>query len=65
MTAFVSFDRVFEVLDTPNPITDRPGAVDLVDAARAASSSTTLVPLPAAERACRCASLEADTDRRR
>lgn len=31
MTAFVSFDRVFEVLDTPNPITDRPGAYDLVD----------------------------------
>ncbi len=33
MTAFVSFDRVFEVLDTPNPIKDRPGAVDLVDPA--------------------------------
>ncbi len=31
MTALVSFDRVFEVLDTPNPITDRPGAIDLVD----------------------------------
>jgi ATP-binding cassette subfamily B protein len=31
MTAFVSFDRVFEVLDAPNAITDRPGAVDLVD----------------------------------
>jgi ATP-binding cassette, subfamily B, bacterial len=31
MTAFVSFDRVFEVLDTPNPIQDRPGAVDLVE----------------------------------
>jgi ATP-binding cassette, subfamily B, bacterial len=31
MTAFVSFDRVFEVLDTPNPIQDRPGAVDLID----------------------------------
>jgi ATP-binding cassette subfamily B protein len=31
MTAFVSFDRVFEVLDTPNPIQDKPGAVDLVD----------------------------------
>jgi ATP-binding cassette subfamily B protein len=31
MTAFVSFERVFEVLDTPNPIVDRPGAVDLVD----------------------------------
>ena len=33
MTAFVSFDRVFEVLDTPNPIQDRAGAVDLVDPA--------------------------------
>jgi ATP-binding cassette, subfamily B, bacterial len=31
MTAFVSFDRVFEVLDTPSAITDRPGAVDLVE----------------------------------
>lgn len=29
MTAFVSFDRVFEVLDTPNPITDKADAVDL------------------------------------
>ena len=26
MTAFVSFERVFEVLDTPNPITDTPNA---------------------------------------
>jgi ATP-binding cassette subfamily B protein len=33
MAAFVSFDRVFEVLDQPNPIADRPGAVDLVDPA--------------------------------
>jgi ATP-binding cassette, subfamily B, bacterial len=30
MTAFVSFDRVFEVLDAPNGITDHHGAVDLV-----------------------------------
>jgi ATP-binding cassette subfamily B protein len=30
MTAFVSFDRVFEVLDAGNAIADRPGAVDLV-----------------------------------
>ena len=29
MSAFVSFERVFEVLDTPNPITDRPDARDL------------------------------------
>ncbi len=31
MTAFVSFDRVFEVLDSPHQVTDRPGAVDLVE----------------------------------
>ncbi len=31
MTAFVSFERVFEVLDAPNPVADRPGAVDLVE----------------------------------
>ncbi|MFP5578833.1 MAG: ABC transporter ATP-binding protein [Acidimicrobiia bacterium] len=31
MTAFVSFERVFEVLDIRNAIQDRPGAVDLVD----------------------------------
>ncbi|HEY4378554.1 MAG TPA: ABC transporter ATP-binding protein, partial [Acidimicrobiales bacterium] len=30
MTAFVSFDRVFEVLDSPNPITDRTDALELV-----------------------------------
>jgi ATP-binding cassette subfamily B protein len=31
MTAFVSFERVFEVLDTPSTIVERPGAVDLVE----------------------------------
>jgi len=31
MTAFVSFERVFEVLDIRNPIEDRPGAFDLLD----------------------------------
>src|SRR3954469_19310683 len=31
MTALVSFERVFEVLDTPSAIIDRPGAVDLVE----------------------------------
>src|SRR3954451_13153559 len=29
MTAFVSFERVFEVLDAPRMIDDKPGAVDL------------------------------------
>ncbi len=32
MTALVSFERVFEVLDAPHPIADAPDAVDLVDA---------------------------------
>ena len=31
MTALVSFDRVFEVLDAPVAIVDRPGAYDLID----------------------------------
>ncbi|MEI7548722.1 MAG: ABC transporter ATP-binding protein, partial [Actinomycetota bacterium] len=31
MTAMVSFERVFEVLDAPEAITDRPGAIDLID----------------------------------
>src|SRR5690606_27191186 len=29
LTALVSFDRVFEILDLPHPIADRPGAVRL------------------------------------
>ena len=32
MTSMVSFERVFEVLDAPEAITERPGAIDLVDA---------------------------------
>ncbi len=32
MTSMVSFERVFEVLDAPEAIQERPGAVDLVDA---------------------------------
>jgi len=31
MTALVSFERVFEVLDFPSLLTERPGAVDLVE----------------------------------
>lgn len=31
LTAIVSFERVFEVLDIENPIEDRPGAIDLDD----------------------------------
>jgi ATP-binding cassette subfamily B protein len=30
MTSMVSFERVFEVLDAPEPIADHPGAVDLL-----------------------------------
>jgi ATP-binding cassette, subfamily B, bacterial len=31
MSALVSFERVFEVLDAPVPLTDRPGAADLTE----------------------------------
>ncbi|MSO37355.1 MAG: ABC transporter ATP-binding protein [Acidimicrobiia bacterium] len=31
LTALVSFERVFEVLDFPALVTDKPGAIDLVD----------------------------------
>jgi ATP-binding cassette subfamily B protein len=33
MTSLVSFERVFEVLDAPEAIRERPGAVDLIDPA--------------------------------
>jgi ATP-binding cassette subfamily B protein len=33
MTAMVSFDRVFEVLDAPEFVTDKPGAIDLIEPA--------------------------------
>ena len=41
MTSMVSFERVFEVLDAPEPIHERPGAVDLVEPVRAGRRSTT------------------------
>ena len=31
MTTLVSFERVFEVLDFPNAVADRPAAIDLVE----------------------------------
>lgn len=31
LTALVSFDRVFEVLDAPSPLTDKPGAATLTE----------------------------------
>ena len=60
MTAFVSFDRVFEVLDAPNPITDRPGAIDLVDPRGRVTFDEVWFRYPAANEVS-LASLEADT----
>ena len=40
LTALVSFERVFEVLDFPPLVTDRPGAIDLVAPAGRSSSTT-------------------------
>ena len=56
LTAFVSFERVFEVLDVPNPIVDKPDAVQLprpsgviefdhVDFTYPAAANTTLASL--------------------
>ncbi len=59
MTAFVSFDRVFEVLDTGNAIADRPGAVDLVAPAGRIEFDHVWFRYPAASEVS-LASLEAD-----
>lgn len=59
MTAFVSFDRVFEVLDAPNAIPDRPGAVDLIDPAGRIEFDHVWFRYPAASEMS-IASLEAD-----
>jgi len=59
MTAFVSFDRVFEVLDTPNDIVDRPGAFDLVSPSGAVSIDDVSFSYPTTSGAL--ASLEGDT----
>ena len=58
MTSLVSFERVFEVLDAPEPITERPGAVDLVDAGRPGHVRRRPLPLPAGRRRPSVASLE-------
>ena len=50
MTSMVSFERVFEVLDAPEPITDRPGAIDLVEPTGRIEFRRRDVPLPAGER---------------
>jgi ATP-binding cassette subfamily B protein len=61
MTAFVSFDRVFEILDLPNPIDDRPGAVDLVDPKGRIELDDVWFRYPAASEVS-LASLEADAE---
>ena len=59
MTAFVSFDRVFEVLDAPNPIADKPDAIDLVDPRGEIELDAVWFRYPAASEVS-IASLEAD-----
>ena len=59
MTAFVSFERVFEVLDTPSAIVDRPGAVDLVEPRGRIELDDVWFRYPAASEVS-IASLEAD-----
>ena len=48
MTSMVSFERVFEVLDAPEPITDRPGAIDLVDCSGSVTFDSVVFRYPAA-----------------
>ncbi len=62
MTAFISFDRVFEILDLANVIQDRPGAVDLVDPAGRIEIDDVWFQYPAAS-GISLASLEADGGR--
>ncbi len=48
MTSMVSFERVFEVLDAPEAIQERPGAIDLVDARGAVEFDDVVFRYPAA-----------------
>ena len=48
MTSMVSFERVFEVLDAPEPITDRPGAIDLIDCSGSVTFDSVLFRYPEA-----------------
>jgi len=59
MTALVSFERVFEVLDTPSTIVERPGAVDLVEPRGRIELDDVWFRYPAASEVS-IASLEAD-----
>ena len=49
MTSMVSFERVFEVLDAPEPITERPGAIDLTNSAGEIAFNAVTFRYPAAE----------------
>ena len=49
MTSMVSFERVFEVLDAPEPITERPGAIDLDNTTGEISFNSVTFRYPAAE----------------
>ncbi len=60
MTALVSFERVFEVLDAPNAITDRPAAIELKDAKGKISFEKVSFAYPAGD--TRLASLESATE---
>jgi len=62
MTAFVSFDRVFEILDLTNAIVDRHGAVDLIDPVGRIEIDDVWFSYPAASLVS-LASLEADGGR--
>jgi ATP-binding cassette subfamily B protein len=62
MTAFVSFDRVFEILDLSNAIQDRPGAVDLINPRGRIEIDDVWFRYPAAS-SVSLASLEADGGR--
>lgn len=60
MTALVSFERVFEVLDAPNAITDRPGAFDLEHPRGQVTFANVSFSYPASD--TRLTSLESATD---
>lgn len=58
MTALVSFERVFDVLDTVDPLADRPDAVELLAPAGEVRFDGVSFTYPAAEDDARVASLE-------
>lgn len=60
MTSMVSFERVFEVLDAPEPITDKPGAYDLIDPAGRVELDDVTFRYPAAQESS-IASMETQT----